>query len=125
MAYGASSAINFDKGIIAGGTEVDEKNKQLAKELMREEFHKAASGKITKKGFREAKAHFANTRAMTLHTKKSITLAIEASVLRNMPELLDNYENAFDSVTYEDVLEAAKLIQDTPITYCLLQKESK
>lgn len=125
MAYGANSAINFDKGIVFGATDVDEKNRQVAKDLMREEFSKVLSGKITKKGFREAKAHFINTRAMTLHTKDSIISAIETSVLRNMPELLENYENAFDSIAYEEVLEAAGLIQDTPIAYCLLQKENK
>ncbi|MEK6864331.1 MAG: insulinase family protein, partial [Nanoarchaeota archaeon] len=125
MAYGAYSHIDFDTGMIIGNTSVDEKNKDTAKRIMLDEFFKAASGRITKKGFKEAKAHLINSRAMNIHKKNNIIATIKTSVLKNLPEILENYENAFDSISYEDVLEAAKHVQETPIIYCLLQKEKK
>ena len=62
---------------------------------------------------------------MNIHKKNNIIATIKTSVLKNLPEILENYENAFDSISYEDVLEAAKHVQETPIIYCLLQKEKK
>lgn len=118
LAYYARSSYNESMGLIYGSTGVSTENKDKATEIMLEEMKKAAGGKITKKGFNKTKQIAISRHLMGIHSKSEMVSVLEEAVLRGLS--VEDYENPFSAIAYEDVIKAASMIKQEPIIYCQL-----
>lgn len=123
MAYGAYSRLDPLAGMLYGFSGIDAGNREAVFSIMANEITKARNGKITKKGFAEAKKLALSSCRRAMHTKASRINTVATAVLLNRVDDLRHYETRFQDVTYEDVVRAGALIHSEPIKYCLLQKE--
>ncbi len=122
MAYYAYSSLDTDSGLLYGYSGVDIKNKDEVASIMTKEIGDIG-GTLSEQEFNEAKNYLLKTRAMNMHKKSMKLFNLKKLVLEGKADWLQNFERRFEDITYQEVKEAASLIEvDKPIVYCQLQE---